>query len=176
MIGERRGHHARRRGPCAMKARCACRRGADGYPRFCRRDIRASSRAGDPHVPRGAVLLTMAGDVPEVVHEVPIIADEVIVEGFVPAERGLCFLLDFIRIIINFEARGMNMNTVRKIYDEISQLPAAEKKALLIRLVNDLRSDETEKAHSIFEIKGVGTDIWKGIDAQEYVSSERDSI
>ena len=67
------------------------------------------------------------------------------------------------------------MNTVRKIYTEISQLPGADKKALLMRLVNDLRSDETERAHSILEIKGVGIDIWKGMDAQEYVSSERDS-
>ena len=67
------------------------------------------------------------------------------------------------------------MNTVRKIYKEISQLPGADKKALLMRLVNDLRSDETERAHSILEIKGVGIDIWKGMDAREYVSSERDS-
>lgn len=67
------------------------------------------------------------------------------------------------------------MNTVRKIYKEISQLPGAEKKALLMRLVNDLRSDETERAHSIFEIKGLGSDIWKDVDAQEYVSSERNS-
>ena len=67
------------------------------------------------------------------------------------------------------------MNSVRKIYKEISQLPGADKKALLMRLVNDLRSDETERAHSIFEIKGVGIDIWKGMDAQKYVSSERDS-
>jgi len=67
------------------------------------------------------------------------------------------------------------MNTVRKIYKEISQLPGAEKKALLMRLVNDLRLDEKEKAHSIFEIKGVGTEIWECMDAQEYVSRERDS-
>jgi len=39
------------------------------------------------------------------------------------------------------------MNSVRKIYKEISQLPGADKKALLMRLVNDLRSDETERAH-----------------------------
>jgi hypothetical protein len=44
-----------------------------------------------------------------------------------------------------------------------------------MRLVNDLRSDETERAHSIFEIKGLGSDIWKDVDAQEYVSSERNS-
>ncbi len=42
------------------------------------------------------------------------------------------------------------MKSVSKLYKEISQLPGAEKKALLIRLVNDLRSDEAEKAHSIF--------------------------
>ena len=67
------------------------------------------------------------------------------------------------------------MNTASKLYKEISQLTGAEKKALLLRLVNDLRADEKEKSHSIFEIRGVGRNLWKDVDAQDYVSSERDS-
>ena len=29
--------------------------------------------------------------------------------------------------------------------------------------------------HSIMELEGLGADIWKGIDAQEYVYKERES-
>ncbi len=32
-----------------------------------------------------------------------------------------------------------------------------------------------KKSHSIMELEGLGADIWKGIDAQEYVSRERES-
>jgi hypothetical protein len=31
------------------------------------------------------------------------------------------------------------------------------------------------KNHSILELKGLGVEIWKGIDAQKYVSKERES-
>jgi hypothetical protein len=31
------------------------------------------------------------------------------------------------------------------------------------------------KSHSIMELEGLGADIWKGIDAQEYVLRERKS-
>jgi len=32
-----------------------------------------------------------------------------------------------------------------------------------------------EPKHSIMELEGLGADIWKGIDAQEYVQKERES-
>jgi len=31
------------------------------------------------------------------------------------------------------------------------------------------------KTHSILELEGLGAEIWKGIDAQEYVRKERES-
>jgi len=31
------------------------------------------------------------------------------------------------------------------------------------------------KKHSIVELEGLGADIWKGVDAQEYVHRERES-
>lgn len=32
-----------------------------------------------------------------------------------------------------------------------------------------------KERHSIMELEGLGADIWKGIDAQKYVRSERES-
>ncbi|MBW1941101.1 MAG: hypothetical protein JRG68_04360 [Deltaproteobacteria bacterium] len=31
------------------------------------------------------------------------------------------------------------------------------------------------KKHSIMELEGLGAEIWKGIDAREYISKERES-
>ena len=51
---------------------------------------------------------------------------------------------------------------------------------LLARRIGDkLRNEEeipaTQPLHSILELKGLGKDIWQGIDAQEYVERERGS-
>ncbi len=67
------------------------------------------------------------------------------------------------------------MSKASKIYKQITQLSGPEKKALLMRLVNDVQSSEYEEHHSIFELKGLGSDIWENIDAQDYVSKERNS-
>jgi len=41
------------------------------------------------------------------------------------------------------------------------------------RLKKTLKQEKTK--HSVMELEGLGADIWKGIDAQEYVSKERKS-
>jgi hypothetical protein len=43
-----------------------------------------------------------------------------------------------------------------------------------LRLLTDEASAE-EPQHSILELKGLGKEIWSGIDAQEYVDQERHS-
>ena len=40
-------------------------------------------------------------------------------------------------------------------------------------LIADISTEELQ--HSILELKGLGKEIWKGIDAQEYVDQERSS-
>ncbi len=75
----------------------------------------------------------------------------------------------------NFIHRRFNMNRASKLYKQITQLSGPEKKALLMRLVNDVQSSESSDKHSIFEIKGVGSNIWNDMDAQDYVSKERNS-
>jgi hypothetical protein len=51
-----------------------------------------------------------------------------------------------------------------------------------IRLIEHLSSLIRQKVtmtpkpkHSIFELRGLGKEIWNGVDAQEYVNQERDS-
>ena len=36
-------------------------------------------------------------------------------------------------------------------------------------------TDQNKPNHSILDIQGLGAEIWKGIDAQEYVKKERES-
>jgi hypothetical protein len=59
----------------------------------------------------------------------------------------------------------------------IKQLPVAERLRLLAMVARDLAS-ETRPAEqpkrSIMELHGLGKDIWKGKDAQEYVDQMRD--
>jgi ribosomal protein S6 len=49
-----------------------------------------------------------------------------------------------------------------------------------LRLIEELRARANEGAahvpqHSIMELRGLGKEIWQGIDAQEYVNQERAS-
>ena len=60
---------------------------------------------------------------------------------------------------------------LKRAQDELSQ-------EQLQRLVDELAQQAGRKngsSHSIMELKGLGKEIWKGIDADEYVARERDS-
>ncbi|MBS4028886.1 MAG: hypothetical protein KGZ58_09625 [Ignavibacteriales bacterium] len=60
------------------------------------------------------------------------------------------------------------------LYKEISLLPNEEKIVLVSKVMAELSSSFTkEKKLNIYDIKGVGKEIWHGIDAQEYVDKER---
>jgi hypothetical protein len=67
------------------------------------------------------------------------------------------------------------MQTAEEIYQQyVKSLPAGEKLRLIAKVSNDLIEDETEKPkRSIMELHGLGAEIWKGIDAQEYVNELR---
>lgn len=41
--------------------------------------------------------------------------------------------------------------------------------------VYSIEDGKTVQRHSILELRGLGKEIWQGIDAQEYVDRERDS-
>lgn len=70
----------------------------------------------------------------------------------------------------------MNNTNTETIYREISKLPANEKMILLSKLISEISTYiESTRKVNIYDIKGVGKEIWEGMDAQEYVNKERAS-
>ena len=65
--------------------------------------------------------------------------------------------------------------TVQEIIREVRGLPIEERKRLIKALVDIVNEpeDEAPKKHSLSELRGLGKEIWEGIDAQEYVNQLR---
>lgn len=69
----------------------------------------------------------------------------------------------------------INTNT-ETIYKEISQLTNNEKMILLSKLMLEISVYiERDRKVNIYDIKGIGKEVWEGIDAQDYVNQERAS-
>jgi len=67
-----------------------------------------------------------------------------------------------------------NVTIETEILEEIKDLSVSEQKKILdiVRLLKTgLKS--THRKHKITELRGCGKEIWKGIDAQEYVNKLR---
>lgn len=64
-----------------------------------------------------------------------------------------------------------------EIYEQhVKQLPPAERLRLADMITQDITEateSESESAHSIMELHGLGAEIWDGVDAQEYVNELR---
>ncbi len=54
---------------------------------------------------------------------------------------------------------------------EIRALSIDERKMLITLIADSLT--EASKTRSLLELEGLGADLWKGVDAQEYVNSLR---
>lgn len=63
---------------------------------------------------------------------------------------------------------------IQTIYRGISQLKNSEKIVIISKLMLEISPYlERSKKINIYDIKGVGKEIWAGMDAQEYVNKER---
>ncbi|MFZ2906910.1 MAG: hypothetical protein WAZ98_11955 [Cyclobacteriaceae bacterium] len=60
-----------------------------------------------------------------------------------------------------------------KILNEISKLSYEERKFLLRELSDSLVHEKSVQVRKITELKGLGKEIWKGIDVEEYIKNER---
>lgn len=70
----------------------------------------------------------------------------------------------------------MTVRDYNDLLERISHLPQEQKVDLLAELASQVRDENRRlKKHSILELRGLGKEIWAGIDAQEYVNQERDS-
>jgi hypothetical protein len=60
---------------------------------------------------------------------------------------------------------------------QIAESLTREEQLRLIEKLNARAAQDAapEQFHSILELRGLGADLWEGIDAQEYVNNERDS-
>lgn len=64
--------------------------------------------------------------------------------------------------------------TVEQLVAQASRLDRAEQERLLGALIQLLHEEQSEREPvSIRTLRGLGRDIWSGVDAQEYVDKER---
>ena len=65
--------------------------------------------------------------------------------------------------------------SLKEIIQEARALPPDEIKQLMRALIDMMpdAANEAPKQHSILELRGLGKEIWAGIDAQEYVNQIR---
>lgn len=65
---------------------------------------------------------------------------------------------------------------LNEVLNQTQKLTPDEQLRLLEDLAGLIRQQVLPKRkHSILELEGLGQEIWKGIDAQEYINQERDS-
>lgn len=70
------------------------------------------------------------------------------------------------------------MNTETPTYEHLLQLAAglnmADQLRLLERLASLVRHEvDAPPSHDVRDLRGLGKDVWQGIDAQQYVDHER---
>ncbi len=66
------------------------------------------------------------------------------------------------------------MQTAEEIYQQyVKPLPNNEKLRLIAKVSTDLAETEARPKRSLLEFEGLGAEVWKGIDAQEYVNELR---
>ena len=67
----------------------------------------------------------------------------------------------------------MSMQTSIEALIEAAKHLSPEDREKLVRALR--QQSESGRDHRITEMRGLGKDLWRGIDAQAYINSERDS-
>jgi plasmid stability protein len=63
-----------------------------------------------------------------------------------------------------------------ELYEQLQKRAERERRSLTQEVVHLLeRAAEEPKLHSILELRGLGKELWEGIDPVEHVRAERDS-
>ena len=73
----------------------------------------------------------------------------------------------------------MSTITVQKVYGELLSLSIAERFEVVRLAMRSLQEEcinaQPVRKRSLLELRGLGKEIWEGIDPVEYVKQERDS-
>ncbi len=66
--------------------------------------------------------------------------------------------------------------TINEILEEIRALSLEERKQLMKLMIDTLTETPhfSARRHSLRELRGLGKEIWEGIDAQDYINQQRD--
>lgn len=65
--------------------------------------------------------------------------------------------------------------TVEEVIARIRHFSISERKELMVALEDSLHEEYAgDRKHSIMDLKGLGADLWEGIDPQEYVNQLSD--
>lgn len=67
------------------------------------------------------------------------------------------------------------MATYQEIIQQVQQLTPAKQLRLLEDVAALVRQQISQSKHNIFELEGLGKELWQGIDAQAYINQERES-
>ena len=67
----------------------------------------------------------------------------------------------------------MSMQTSIEALIEAAKHLTPEDREKLVRALQ--QQSESVHGHRITEMRGLGRDLWQGVDAQDYINSERDS-
>ena len=66
------------------------------------------------------------------------------------------------------------MIKVYELLKKAKKLEQSQQKELIMPLVDHLASQPSKPKRSLFELQGLGKEIWQGVDAQEYINELRD--
>ncbi len=70
----------------------------------------------------------------------------------------------------------MSVTSYQHIITEIKELDLSDQLRLLEEMASIIRNNASPyKTRSILELQGKGKDVWKNLDAQEYIDKERSS-
>ena len=70
----------------------------------------------------------------------------------------------------------MSTGAYHEVLKRARRLTSADQLRLLEELAGSLRrQDSTRRRRSILDLQGLGKEIWRDVDAQEYIDQERDS-
>jgi hypothetical protein len=71
----------------------------------------------------------------------------------------------------------MSTYAYRQILDQVQQLTPEEQLQLLGDIVAILQHHQAaaKPQHSILELRGLGKEVWEGVDVDEYIEQERNS-
>ncbi len=68
----------------------------------------------------------------------------------------------------------MSLQEVLREAESLSREEQSQLIKLLLDRILPSSSAQPDKAHSLRELRGLGKEIWEGIDAQDYINQQRD--